>query len=267
MSIHSSGRNGSFSPPIIAHDVPRGLPEQGSSPGTVTASASPPPPPTLLCTLGTRIGSLAQLCPGLPSHATPRGTYGWPADPCWIPGMGQDWAQAGCSHGGGAGGKHSHGGTGHASNRNDTGAVTPEADGLPAAPSFFTRSNFLHTAHTPAETCPCSALHASPVHSPPPPPLPAVWQGHILPFLAGTLPFFHMLNWWGLSHPCAFRAAVSSLAQSVQTPAPAPPPGLLQGSLQQLKTPNPAARHSSGAAVCTSGLGGRQQSVIQLERS
>lgn len=164
--------------------------------------------------------------------------------------------------------KAQHGGTGHPSNRNDTGAVTPEAGGLPAAPSFFTRSNFLHTAHTPAETCPCSALHASPMHSPPPPPPPpALWQGHILPFLAGALLFFHVLNWWGLSHPCAFRAAVSFLAQPVQTPAPAPLPGLHQGSLQQLKIPNPAARHSSRAAACTSGLAGRQQSVIQLERS
>lgn len=73
MSIHSSGRNGSFSPPIIAHDVLRGLPEQGNSPGTVTASASLPPP-TLLCTQGTRTGPLGQLSPGFPSHVALCGT-------------------------------------------------------------------------------------------------------------------------------------------------------------------------------------------------
>lgn len=73
MSIHSSGRNGSFSPPIIAHDVLRGLPEQGNSPGTVTVSASLRPP-TLLCTQGTRTGPLGQLSPGFPSHAPLCGT-------------------------------------------------------------------------------------------------------------------------------------------------------------------------------------------------
>lgn len=152
------------------------------------------------------------------------------------------------------------------------GAVTEEADGLPAAPRFFSRSNFLLIAHIPAETCPCLALHAPPMHSPPPPPPPAAWQGHILPFLAGTLLFFHVALTGSLPptdapSDAAFRAAATSLAQPVQTSAPAPLPGLLQGSLQQLKTPNPAGRCSSRAAVCTSGLAGRQQSVIQLERS
>lgn len=76
----------------------------------------------------------------------------------------------------------------------------------------------------------------------------------------------------GVSPTCvasdaAFRAAAASLPQPVRTPAPAPLPVLLQELLQQLKTPNPAARRSSRAAVCASGLAGRQQSVIQLERS
>lgn len=54
-------------------DVQRGLPEQGNSPGTVTASASLPPP-TLPCTQGTWIEPLVQLSPGFSSHATPCGT-------------------------------------------------------------------------------------------------------------------------------------------------------------------------------------------------
>lgn len=65
----------------------------------------------------------------------------------------------------------------------------------------------------------------------------------------------------------AFRAAATPPVHPVHAPAPASLPVLLQGSLQQLKTPNPAARHSSRAAVCTSGLAGRQQSEIQLKRS
>lgn len=193
MSIHSSGRNGSFSPPIIAHDVPRGLPEQGNSPGTVTASALLPPP-TLLCTQGTRTGPLGQL---FPSHATCHGTV-HPEDGQQVPAESLVWARTGPRQVAvmveelvrsavmGAWAIPPTGMT--------AGAVTLEADGLPAAPRFFTRSNILHTAHTPAETCLCSALHASPMHSPPPPPPPVAWQGHILPFLAGTLLFFHMLQ-------------------------------------------------------------------------
>lgn len=189
MSIHSSGRNGSFSPPIIAHDVPRGLPEQGNSPGTVTASASFLLPPFSAPRVP-GLGLWGSCPPGFPLIQPPMGPYTLRMasrsllNPWHCSGLGSGRFQSQlkswwkCSHGA------------HPSNRNGSRCFTVEADVLPAAPRFFTRSNFLHTAHTPAETCPCSALHASPMPSPPPP--PAVWQGHIFPFLAGTLLFFHM---------------------------------------------------------------------------
>lgn len=90
MSIHSSGRNGSFSPPIIAHDVPRGLPEQGSSPGTVTASASPPPP-TLLCTLVPGLGLWHSCALGFPLMQPPVG----PEDGQQIPAEPLAWGRTG----------------------------------------------------------------------------------------------------------------------------------------------------------------------------
>lgn len=262
MSIHSSGRNGSFSPPIIAQDVPRGLPEQGNSPGTVTAPAASSHPP---CTRA----------PGLvPWYSCPWVSLS--SNPLWDPHP-EDGQQipAGCLALVRTGlrqvpvvvkswWKAQPWGHGTSLLQNDSSAVTVEADGLPAAPRFLSRRNFLHTAHTPAETCPCLALHAS----------PRTLLLLLLLHQGGRATSSHFWQVLSSSSTCctdevsptyvasdpASRAAAASLAQPVQTPAPAPLP-------VQLRTPNPAARHSSGAAVCTSGLAGRQHSVIQLERS
>lgn len=151
------------------------------------------------------------------------------------------------------------------------GAVTVEADGLPAAPRLLTRSNFLHTAHTllkhacawPCIPHQCTLLLLLLLQQCGTATSSWFWQV----FCSSSTSCIDGVSSTYVASDAAFRAAATSPAQPVWTSAPAPLPVLLQESLQQLKDPNPAARHGPRAAVCASGLAGRQQSVIQLERS
>jgi len=176
--------------------MPRGLPKQGRSPGTATASASLPPPIHLRIQ-GTRTGPLAWPSLGFPLRQSPVGPSSLehtlrPAGRSLLnPRHCQDRAQSSPSHvtpkttGEEPGGKRSHGGAGSIPlARARAGAAMVEAEGLPATPRFFMRSHLLHIGYIPAETCPCLALAASPMRSPP----LATWPSHILPFLAGAFP-------------------------------------------------------------------------------
>lgn len=65
------------------------------------------------------------------------------------------------------------------------------------------------TSSTLPETCPCLALAAAPINSPPSPP-PLQQAGPHPPFSTGTFLFFYTLCLWGLSYLCDFRHCLYS---------------------------------------------------------